>query len=177
MVKNISGGALPIPLEKGSTILSPNGKIDLDGLCSRGWIRENKELQHLLNPNVNALGLMHDSEKGISPQITHDARKNPTKSKTKKKEKPVIVDFSDVGEPEQDDPIVEDLSEPEDVVEAQEEAQEEPEDAEMTIEEPTWEYESEKVELVYGYVRCPVCGKPCKGDRGLKAHSRVHNKD
>ena len=209
MVKNISGNSLAISLEKGSTILAKGKKLDLDGLCSRKWIRENKELQHLLNPNINALALMHDSEVGVPPQPTHDARKNVPKSKPKKKEKPVIIDFSDVGEPEQDEPIVEDLSEPEPeevkkVVEARaeqtrspraeqtcspgnpcetgcrgcsEELVKEDTDDEMTIEEPTWDEDKKEEALPDGMVACPVCGKLCRGERGLKAHMRAHKDD
>lgn len=177
-IKNCSNNALPIPLEKGSTILAPGKSLDIDGLCSRKWIRSNKELQHLLTPNVNALVLIHDSETGVRPQITKDVRRNAPKSK-KPKEKPVIVDFSDVGDVEQDEPIVEDLSEPEPEevkVEEPVEAPVEDIDAEMVIEEPEWEDET-KEELEDGMIPCPVCGKPCKGDRGLAVHSRSHKED
>lgn len=183
MVRNISGNSLAMSLEKGSTILGKGKSLDIDGLCSRKWIRTNKELRQLLDPNVNALILMHDSEQGVQPQITHDARKNIPKSKAKKKEKPVIIDFSDVGEPEQEDPIVEDLSEPEEVVEEVEEVVEAPvktpekeTDDEMTIEEPEWKEDEKKV-IPDGMVACPICGKLCKGERGLNAHTRLSHKE
>jgi len=173
-VQNVSGGALPISLEKGSTILPPNKSIDLDGLCSRKFIKSSKELAYLLNPNLNALVLVHDSEQGVPSQTIKDIRPGlpggrPTK--VKEKEKAIIVDFSNIGEPEQEDPIIEDLGEPE----VEEPEVEEPEDVDKPVEfeEPV----EIKQEIKDGEISCTVCGKPCKGERGLKAHMRVHEDD
>jgi hypothetical protein len=141
-VRNGSGGVLPIQLEKGAIMLQPGKTFDLDGVCSREFIRNDPSLQTLLNGNH--LILIHDSEQGVPPQPTWDvmkrARRKPTTAP-----KPVVVDFSDVPDPEKELPL-------EVLVEKTKSLKEKPEEAH----------------------KCPECDRSFKTARGLMSHSRVH---
>lgn len=139
-IQNSTPGSLPLQLEKGSITLQKNWSFDLDTVCSRKWINSDPILRNLIA--AGHIRVIHDSEKGV--------RKAPTKgvlgpkAKKAKKDTPVIIDFSNVPEPEEiaaaeDEPTVEELF-PEDAPVDEGPAEEDP------IEEAAEEEEEDPIE-------------------------------
>jgi hypothetical protein len=185
-VRNGTGGSLGLSLENGGTILRASQSLDLDGICSREWLATNPVLQRLLASG--ALMLVHDSEQEIPQQIATDVvgfRPKPTKSAViapqkvvnKKIEEPIIIDFSDVGDVENEEPIPKQEFVKEILKEVDEPKKEEVKKVKKVslkkIEKP--KVEKPKVEKPkVDESKCSICGKVCSSPRGVKIHMRVH---
>lgn len=182
-IRNCTGSYLALSLERGGISLKPGGSFDLDGVCSRKWIKNDSELHSHINSG--RLAVLHDSEKKLPPTPTkHPVLREKTVEEAKK-EKPKIIDLS---QEEEDFSFMED--EEEDVVFdledeiPEEEPKEEPKEPELEEpkeEEPEEEPEEDLVvedlpEKEEGHV-CSECGKVCKSAFGLRSHMRVHDKD
>ena len=115
-IRNVTGGVFPLDLEQGSVMLQPYGPrsiIDLDGVCSRRWIRDNGKLHELIARQC--LELIHDSEAGVPQQPVKPIIRNEAKKivAPKIKDKPKVIDFSKVSEEQDNLPIeqvVEDIN-------------------------------------------------------------------
>jgi len=112
-IRNVTGGIFPMDLEVGSVMLQSTGNrsmIDLDGVCSRKWIRNNTMLHSLIARSC--LELVHDSEAGVPTQPVHQVVRNEMKVPVLRKDPdaPKIIDFSKVSE-EQDTLPIEDVFE------------------------------------------------------------------
>jgi len=92
-VRNGTGGSLPLQLEKGSIILNPGQSYDVDGICSRKWIKEDPVFNYLVN--TGNLTVLHDSEKVIGK---HELKAHPRirkLPKAKKIDEPIVIDFDE----------------------------------------------------------------------------------
>lgn len=173
-VKNGTGAALALGLEKGSTILHIGGSLDLDGICSRRWLRLDPILQRLLSSG--ALVLIFDSEVSVpKPPVNDivgsDKKLLPPRYK-KVVEDPIIIDFNDLEDTEEetipdvavlmDDPLEDDAK---DDVE---------EEFSFDLEELEDTNVSEEVEKETKQHLCKKCGKVCKSLTGLVSHMRAH---
>jgi len=197
-IRNVTGGVFPMDLEVGSVMLQPTGNrsmIDLDGVCSRKWIRENAQLQELIAKSC--LVLVHDSESGVAIHPTYPIVRNEVKEIVlpKEPEAPKIIDFSKVSEEQDGLPIEEvfeditfELDTDDTVIEPVEVLEEEDKVIEKTLEdtvlkevveeESDEELEKRVLELEAKSEKddttCEVCGRSFKSVRGKKVHMRTH---
>lgn len=105
-ILNGTGGTLAISLERGSITLQPGKSFDLDGICSRKWIKNNPALQYLLTAKL--VVVLHDSEQGIPKSAVKAPRQVRTVPVMPVPETPpVIIDFSKVPDVDAELPIEE----------------------------------------------------------------------
>ncbi len=62
-IQNISQGSIPLDLEVGSMILCSGQFFDLDGVCSREWIKTNPFVNGLVAEGY--IRVIHDSQEGV----------------------------------------------------------------------------------------------------------------
>lgn len=199
-IRNVTGGILPFDLEVGSVMLQSTGTrsmIDLDGVCSRKWIRECKILHELIAKIC--IELVHDSEVGVAKHPSYPVVRNEVKDVVvPKPDNPTIIDFSKVSEDQDKLPIEDvfedmsfELEEEDTVIEpvevlAEEDKEIEKELEEVVEEEPV-EEEPEDGDLEKRVLEleaktevdptvCEVCGRKFKSERGKKVHMRSHKK-
>lgn len=100
IVKCTIAGTLSVILERGSVTLTNGQTFDIEDYCSRRWIRTDQVFNRFIKEQ--RLIVVFDSEEKIPGHPTGDAvttKASAYKSKSKQAET-VIVDFSDIPDPE-----------------------------------------------------------------------------
>lgn len=129
-------------MEKGSVTLKNGQNFDLENYCSRKWLKTNKDLNRFIKSGK--LSVVFDSENKIPSHPVKSPFKTEPNSKPKapKHEEPIIVDFSEVSDPDEIDAVISGEKEYDAVNKPEKAPEEEPE--KESEEEPKYEVVNEE---------------------------------